>query len=114
MKPETKEKLKAINKDVPGIIKQKAFEKILKVKDPLSIYLAAIEMLLVLGIVIAFLIFIDPTINVISEQKLPQIEKIALFLFFSAIAIMLFLYNKKFFAKAAHDTKWELKWKKKQ
>lgn len=114
MRQETREKLKAINKDVPGIIRQKAFEKILKVKDPTAVFLAAIEILLVLGIAIAFLIFIDPEINVISEQRLPQIEKIAIFLLFSAIAIMLFFYNRKFFAKAARDTNWQWKWKTKR
>ncbi len=112
MRQETRDKLKAINKDVPGIIKQKAFEKILKAKNPATVYLAVIEIVLVFGLAMAFLIFIDPQINLISEQRLPQIEKIALFLLFSAIAILLFLYNKKFFALAARDTKWQ--WKKKQ
>lgn len=114
MRPETKEKLKAINRDVPGIIKQKALEKVSKAKNPAAVYLAVIEIVLVFGLAIAFLIFIDPEINVISEQRLPQIEKIALFLLFSAIAIMLFLYNKKFFAQAARGTKWQWKWKTKR
>ena len=113
MKPETREKLSEINREVPEFLKQKAIEKMLRIKDPLAVYLAVVELVLVLGLAVAFYVFIDPEINVISEQKLPNWEKIALFIVFAVVAILLFLYNKKFFAQASKGTVWVWKWKKK-
>ncbi|GEM_PF-2963009 len=114
MKASTKEKLQAINRDVPSLLKQKAVEKLRLAKDPFAIYIAVVELLLVFGIALAFFIFIDPGINIIPAEKMPNEQKIAFFLLFSAIAILLFFYNKKFFSQAARGTKWVWKWKAKK
>lgn len=112
MKPETRAKLSIINKEVPALVRQKALEKILQIKDPLAVYVAVAEIILVFGLAIAFAIFIDPQINLISEQKMPNLEKIVIFFIFAAITILLFSYNKKFFLQK-QDAPWVWRWKKK-
>jgi H+/Cl- antiporter ClcA len=114
MKPETRAKLSAINKDVPTLLKQKAVEKIKRIKDLAAVYLAVVQIVLVIGLAVAFAIYLDPQINLISEQKMPNWEKLVLFIVFAAIAILLFLYNKKFFMQASKDTNWVWRWKKKK
>jgi len=114
MKPETRAKLSAANREVPGWIKHKTIEKIKKVKDPTAVYLAVVEIVLVIGLAVAFAIYLDTDINVISEQTVPHQQKIALFLVFAAIAVLLFVYNKKFFSQAAKGTKWVWRWKAKK
>lgn len=114
MKPETRQKLSALNREVPGFLKEKAVEKLRRAKDPMAVFVVAIELLLVLGLVFSFVIFIDPDVNVISEQQLPNWAKVPSFIFLAAVAILIFLYNKKFFAQAARDTKWVWRWKAKK
>lgn len=112
MKPETKETLRAINKDVPSFLKQKTIEKLRRAKDPLAVYIACVELILIIGLVIALYVWENPDINFIPDQKLPFWAKTIVFLFFVAVTVLLFLYNKKFFIQGK-GAKWVWRWKNK-
>lgn len=113
MKPETRQKLREINRDVPDIIKAKAVEKVKKVKDPVAVYAAVIEIVIILALAISAYIWENPKINLIPDQVMPFWQKTIVFAVFCAIAILLFQYNKKFFSQTAKDTQWVWRWKNK-